>query len=79
MTYKVTIKIAEAGTPIIPSQPGGSFKSDTGHMWFSVDDGQGNLHNGGKPKSFGFAPIKSTASTILWFNVFATAAFHLPN
>jgi hypothetical protein len=63
MTYTVTIKIAAAGSALKPTEEGGATKSNTGHMWFSLDDGQGNLHNGGKPNSYGFAPANGKPYT----------------
>lgn len=51
----VTIKIAGRGTPladtiIAPGTPIEGKTSKTGHMWYSLDDGNGNTH------CYGFAP-----------------------
>ncbi|RZL01050.1 MAG: hypothetical protein EOP36_13165 [Rubrivivax sp.] len=48
MTIKLTVYIAQAGTPL---KLEGGIGSKTGHMWWSVDDGSG-------PRSYGFAPIE---------------------
>lgn len=45
MAYTVTVYIAYPGTPL---KQGGT--SDFGHMWYQLNDGNGNQ------KSYGFAP-----------------------
>jgi hypothetical protein len=46
----LTIHIAEKGTPCADGTP-----SKKGHMWYSVNDGLGNIN------SYGFAPINGLA------------------